>query len=109
MSPFRGIFAPIELGTTANDVPAVLDTSILFAMIVYAIVLLGLRELIDWLTLRLLRARHEQVRPVAAAPVGTVMPSTTAVPPSTVEPLRPAGWTPDVYPQTPPPPSPPPR
>ena len=32
MRPFRGIFESIELGTTGNEVPAVFDTSIIFAM-----------------------------------------------------------------------------
>lgn len=55
MRPFRGIFAPIELGTTGNDVPAVFDTSVLFAMIVYGIVVLALSSLISWLTSRISR------------------------------------------------------
>ena len=38
MEPFRGIFAPIELGTTSGDVQAVFDTAVLFAMIVYGII-----------------------------------------------------------------------
>ena len=38
MEPFRGIFAPIELGTTSADVQAVFDTAVLFAMIVYGII-----------------------------------------------------------------------
>lgn len=53
MDPFRGIFSPIELGTTGNDVAAVLDTSVLFAMIVYGIVALGFSALIGWLSGRL--------------------------------------------------------
>ena len=53
MAPFRGIFAPIELGTAGNDVLAVFDTSIVFAMIVYGFVLLLFRLLLDWLTHRL--------------------------------------------------------
>ena len=28
MAPFRGIFTPIELGTTSSDVPAVFETSV---------------------------------------------------------------------------------
>jgi hypothetical protein len=48
MSPFRGIFEPIEI---AGD--AVLDTSILFAMVVYGIVLLGLQALLDWMSRRI--------------------------------------------------------
>ena len=57
MAPFRGMFTPIELGTTQQDVEAVLDVSILFAMIVYGLLALGLRALIDWLTGRLHRVR----------------------------------------------------
>lgn len=53
MAPFRGIFTPIELGTTSADVPAVLDTSIIFAMIVYGIVVLAIGALVGWLTRQL--------------------------------------------------------
>jgi hypothetical protein len=61
MAPFRGIFAPVELGTTGNDVEAVLDTSILFAMLVYGVALLAIGALVDWLTHRIavLDARRE--------------------------------------------------
>ncbi len=53
MEPFRGIFPPIELGTTSGDVPAVFDTSVLFAMIIYGIVALVLSAVIGWLSSRL--------------------------------------------------------
>jgi uncharacterized protein YggT (Ycf19 family) len=53
MEPFRGIFPPIELGTTGNDVPAIFDTSVLFAMIIYGIVALLISALIGWLSGRL--------------------------------------------------------
>jgi hypothetical protein len=53
MDPFRGIFSPIDLGTTGNDVAATFDTSVLFAMIVYGIVALALGALIGWLSSRL--------------------------------------------------------
>jgi YGGT family len=53
MAPFRGIFTPIELGTTSSDVAAVFDTSIVFAMIIYGIVALALSALIGWLSGRL--------------------------------------------------------
>jgi hypothetical protein len=56
MEPFRAIFPSAELGTTAADVPAVLDTSILFAMVVYTIVYLAIHALLDWLSLRIARA-----------------------------------------------------
>lgn len=52
MKPFRGIFAPIELGTAGNDVAAVVDTSVLFAMIVYAIVMVIVQNLLQWLDSR---------------------------------------------------------
>lgn len=53
MAPFRGIFSPIELGTTGNDVAATFDTSVLFAMIIYGIVALLFSALIGWLSARL--------------------------------------------------------
>ncbi len=53
MAPFRGIFSPIELGTTGNDVAATFDTSVLFAMIIYGIVALLFSVLIGWLSGRL--------------------------------------------------------
>jgi len=53
MAPFRGIFTPIELGTTSGDVQAVFDTSVLFAMIIYGILALALSWLIQWLSHRL--------------------------------------------------------
>lgn len=55
MDPFRGIFSPIELGTTGNDVEATFDTSVLFAMIIYGILALVLGALINWLSTRLHR------------------------------------------------------
>jgi uncharacterized protein YggT (Ycf19 family) len=45
MAPFRGLFEPVNL-----DGRSVLDVSVLFAMIVYGIVALVLRDLIDWLS-----------------------------------------------------------
>ncbi len=53
MAPFRGIFSPIDLGATGNDVQATFDTSVLFAMIVYGIVALVLSSLIAWLSSRI--------------------------------------------------------
>ena len=53
MDPFRGIFSPIDLGTTGNDVAATFDTSVLFAMIIYGIVALLFSVLIGWLSGRL--------------------------------------------------------
>ena len=45
MAPFRGIFEPIVLSDQS-----VLDTSVLFAMIVYGFVAIGLRLGLDWVT-----------------------------------------------------------
>ena len=54
MAPFRGIFKTVPLNGKS-----VLDTSVLFAMIVYGIAGLALRALIDWLTM--LGLLHEQL------------------------------------------------
>ena len=63
MAPFRGLFEPIQL-----DGNSVLDVSVLFAMIVYGIVALALRSLIDWLTFRVetLRAREAHAATMAS-------------------------------------------
>jgi len=61
MAPFRGIFEPIELNGNS-----VLDTSVLFAMIVYGIAGMFLSAAVDWLSERLYRMRARQ--PVISAP-----------------------------------------
>jgi hypothetical protein len=53
MEPFRGIFTPIQLGTTSGNVDAVFDTSVVFAMIVYGILAMALKALTTWLSQRL--------------------------------------------------------
>jgi YGGT family len=60
MAPFRGIFRPVELGTTSSDVPAVFETSVLFAMVVYGIVALVFSAFIAWLTHRLNSIEHQE-------------------------------------------------
>ena len=62
MAPFRGIFPSIEITTAGGDVKPVFDTSILFAMLVYGILALALRSLIDWLAyrIRVIDARRAQ-------------------------------------------------
>jgi hypothetical protein len=59
MRPFRGIFAPVEIGLAGNDVEAIFDTSIMFAMIVYAIIAIAVSALIAWLTTRISRVDRE--------------------------------------------------
>jgi len=56
MQPFRGIFEPVYLGTTgSNEVPSVFDASIIFAMLIYAIVGILIYGAASWLTKRLHR------------------------------------------------------
>jgi uncharacterized protein YggT (Ycf19 family) len=62
MAPFRGIFESVQL-----DGKSVLDTSVLFAMIVYVIVAMLLHALISWLTDRLYYARVRHAAPAPAA------------------------------------------
>src|SRR4029077_16633252 len=45
MVPCRGTSTPIQLGTTSGNVNAVFDTSVLFAMIIYAIIAMVLSAL----------------------------------------------------------------
>ncbi len=116
MSPFRGIFTPIELGVTGSDVPAVFETSVLFAMIIYGIVALLFSALIGWLSGRLhqiddaeteLQRRAEyqaRVDAVAAQqqagqPAAGVTGSVSAPPPGSVPPAPPVpGPPPGVQP-----------
>ncbi len=64
MTPFRGIFTPIELGTTAgNEIESVFETSVLFAMIVYGLVALVVHTMISWLTHRLALLNHDDSSP----------------------------------------------
>lgn len=76
MRPFRGIFSTIELGSMPNEVEAVFDTSVLFAMIMYGILALVIHAVVDWLADRAARLEREdeeyrryQVMMQAAAPV----------------------------------------
>ena len=62
MAPFRGIFEPIPLTDES-----VLDTSLLFAMIVYGFLALFLRAGLDWLTAWVIRRRSEVEREAQAA------------------------------------------
>lgn len=62
MEPFRGIFPEHSLGESG----AILDVSILFAMIVYGFVAIGFRALTDWLTVRMHRLDFELLEIKAA-------------------------------------------
>lgn len=60
MEPFRGIFTSIELGQTGNDVAAVLDNSVLFAMLVYGIIAWLVHAGIGWISGHLARLEWQQ-------------------------------------------------
>lgn len=61
MKPFRGIFTPIELGTVSgSEVSSVFSTSIVFAMIVYAILGMVVYGFIGWLAQKLDRIEREE-------------------------------------------------
>jgi uncharacterized protein YggT (Ycf19 family) len=62
MEPFRGIFTPIELGETSGNVEAVLDTSILFAMLIYGIIAWLVQAGIGWLSGRLARLEWQEAQ-----------------------------------------------
>jgi uncharacterized protein YggT (Ycf19 family) len=74
MAPFRGLFEPIQLNGQS-----ILDVSVLFAMVVYSILALALRSLIDWLTYRveMLRVRKAHAATMAsqATATATVVPA----------------------------------
>jgi uncharacterized protein YggT (Ycf19 family) len=85
MAPFRGIFEPIVLSDQS-----VLDTSLLFAMIIYGVVALLLRAGIDWVSDVVAKRRRRLQREVwhdrlealpASGSSGAVTPGSPAVPP----------------------------
>jgi hypothetical protein len=63
MAPFRGIFESVQLNGES-----VLDTSVLFAMIVYGIVGIALSALIHWLTDKLVLLQRKRAMAEAAKP-----------------------------------------
>lgn len=79
MAPFRGIFEPVEF--TGNSI---LDTSVLFAMIVYGILGMVLRSLIDWLTYKIAQTQvnMQDMRTVGygTAPASSPPPPTQTPP-----------------------------
>ena len=61
MKPFRGLFHSVDLSGNS-----VLDTSVLFAMIVYGMLALAMRALIDWLTYRIMLVQRQAAMPPAS-------------------------------------------
>ena len=102
MEPFRGIFTPIQLGTTSGNVEAVIDTSVLFAMIIYGIIAMVLSAFTRWLSQRLrylaaaeAEAEQREQQEQAAADVQASMAPLAATdapttPPATGAPSAPA-------------------
>src|SRR5262249_22970305 len=81
MAPFRGIFEPIVLSDQS-----ILDTSVLFAMIVYRFVAIGLRLAIDWMTGKLHHVhRQEYYAPLAARRSMAAAPPTPTAPARVVQ------------------------
>jgi uncharacterized protein YggT (Ycf19 family) len=61
MAPFRGLFESVQLNGDS-----VLDTSVLFAMIVYGIVGIALSALIHWLTAKQIELQRKRALAEAA-------------------------------------------
>ena len=106
MEPFRGIFSPIEIGETGNDVPAVFETSVLFAMVIYGIIALLLHAAIQWLTHRMdlidrdQRAEAQRKEYERASAELEARRAAAGLPPTNPAPVAPT------IPPTPPPPPP---
>ena len=77
MEPFRGIFTPIEF-----EGDSVLDTSILFAMVIYGIIAIALRALIDWLAFRLAKEQRSHDQQAAMDAAAAAVPATPQVYPA---------------------------
>jgi hypothetical protein len=98
MEPFRGIFTPIQLGTTDGNVPSILETSVLFAMIIYGIIAMVFSSLTNWLNHRMraleiaeaeAERREEQEQLAAVAQLGTAAAPPASTPYPTVTPPGP--------------------
>lgn len=66
MQPFRGIFPAVE-----GEGQSVLDVSLLFAMLMYGLLAIGVHALIEWINRRLARLGWPEpppARPGSAAP-----------------------------------------
>jgi len=105
MAPFRGIFSQIQLGTTSDDVPAIFDTSVIFAMIIYGIVALLLSVFIHWLTRRLHDLRDAQTELERQAEVERQAAAVRAAVDASIVSPAPAPTPPAPTPPTPTPPT----
>ncbi len=106
MQPFRGIFSTIELGQMPNEVESVFETSVLFAMIVYAILVLAISALVDWLAQRAARLEREdheyrQQQITEQTLAATMRPDPLASTGTVPEPPADPGTAPGTGPETP--------
>jgi uncharacterized protein YggT (Ycf19 family) len=76
MKPFRGIFESVDLSGSS-----VLDVSVLFAMIVYGMLALALRALIDWLTYRIVLVQQREAALASSMQAATVTAMPLGSPP----------------------------
>ena len=82
MEPFRGMFTPIHLNLSASaEVGAVLDTSVLFAMVVYAFLGLAVHALMEWLSELIRREDRSSRQHVATTPAPPAYGPPTTPPP----------------------------
>ncbi len=96
MGPFRGIFQPIDFGT--EQVSATFDTSILFAMIVYGLIVMLVDSLIGWLNRSMRRMEVEdrlERQNAAYRDAATPAPAGSAPPDVVGDAQRSAGQQPD--------------
>jgi len=105
MRPFRGIFEPIQIGVTQADVPSVFETSVVFAMIVYAILALVIHALTEWLNGRLHRLDREDEEYRRQQLVNQAMAASNTAPVAATGIVPPVTSTPPATPPTPPPPT----
>jgi hypothetical protein len=103
MAPFRGLFEPVQISDKS-----VLDTSLLFAMIIYGLVALFLKAAIDWVTDHINRRRRrlaeeERAAQLAAAQSTSPPVSARATPSPATAPAAQPPTAPRTTDQLPPP------
>ncbi len=78
MQPFRGIFPEVE-----GESGSVFDASLLFAILIYGMLALGMHALLDWIDRKMAAARSQAFEPIRR-------PSPSAQPPqATSQPVAP--------------------
>ncbi len=96
MAPFRGIFQSVDLSGNS-----VLDTSVIFAMVMYGILALVVHSLLDWLTYRLQRLEERRLRDEARAAAAAALQAAAYGVPDPAVPGSPAYGRAPAYGQAP--------